>query len=148
MLLSLCKYFHYKPLAVNFLQEFAEAYNENQALPVCPSTIRWTSHGRACKTLYEGYQAQIGALTVCYNKRKEPEALSIFIAITSEIFITSLLMLYDVFKVIAPLTLVLQTGNEQLCLTDVKTCVHVTRLKLESLTAGEMKWFKEELLMI
>ena len=57
-LLLLWKYFHYRPLAVNFLQEFGKAYNENQALPVCPSTTRCTSHGRACKTLYEGYQAQ------------------------------------------------------------------------------------------
>ena len=69
MLLSLWKYFHYQPLAVNFLQEFGEAYNENQALPVCPSTIRWTSHVRACK------------------------GLGIFMAITSEIFIASMLML-------------------------------------------------------
>ena len=121
MLLSLWKYFHYRTVAVNFLQEFAEAYDENQVLPVCPSTARWTFHGRACKALYEGYQAQIGAITLCYNKKKEPEALHIFMAITSEIFIASLRMLRDVFKAIAPLNLVLQTGNKQLCLTDVKT---------------------------
>ena len=144
MLLSLWKYFHYRPLAVNFLQEFAEAYNENQALPVCPSTTRWTSQGRACKALYEGYKAQIGALTMYYNERKEPKALGIFMAITSEILIASLLMQRDVFEAIAPLNLVLQTGNEQLCFTDVKTYVHLTRLKLENLRAGEVKWFKEE----
>ena len=115
MLLSLWKYFHYRPLAVNFLQEFAEAYNENQALPVCPSTTRWTSQGRACKALYEGYKAQIGALTMYYNERKEPKALGIFMAITSEILIASLLMQRDVFEAIAPLNLVLQTGNKQLC---------------------------------
>ena len=143
-LFSLWKYFHYRPLAVNFLQEFAEVYNENQALPVCPSTTRWTSHGRACKALYEDYRAQIGALTVCYNERKEPEALGIFIAITSEIFTASILMLRDVFKAIAPPNLVLQTGNEQLCLTDVITYVLLTRSKLENPMAGEMKRFKEE----
>ena len=115
MLLSLWKYFHYRPLAVNFLQEFAKAYNENQALPVCPSTTRWTSQGRACKALYEGYKAQIGALTMYYNERKEPKALGIFMAITSEILIASLLMQRDVFEAIAPLNLVLQTGNKQLC---------------------------------
>ena len=64
--------------------------------------------------------------------------------ITSEIFIASLLMLRDVFEAIVPLNLVLQTGNEQLCLTDVKTYVHLTRSKLENLRAGETKWFKEE----
>ena len=130
MLLSLWKYFHYQPLVVKFLQEFAEAQNENQVLPVCPSTTRWTSHGRACKALYESYQAQIGPLTVCYNERKEPEALGIFMVIAS------LLMLRDVFEAIAPLNLVLQTGNKQLCLTDVKTYVHLTRSRLEN--------FKEE----
>ena len=99
---------------------------------------------RVCKGLYEGYQAQIGALTVCYNEKMEPEALGIFMAITSEIFIASLLMLHDVFEAIAPLNLVLQTGNEQLCLTDVKTYVHLTRSKLENLMAGQMKRFKGE----
>ena len=88
-LLSLWKYFRYRTLAVNLLQEFAEAYDENQVLPICPSTTRWTSHGRACRALYEGYVTQIGALTVCYNNRKEPEALGIFMAITSETFIAS-----------------------------------------------------------
>ena len=141
-LLSFWKYFHYQPLAFNFLQEFGEACNENQALPVCPSTTRWTSHGRACKALYEGSQAQIGALTVCYNERKEPEELCIFMGITPEIFIASLLMLHNVFKAIPPLSLVLQTGKEQLCLTDIKTYIHLTRSKLENLVAGEMKCFK------
>ena len=142
-LLSLWKYFHHRPLAVNFLQEFAKAYNENQALAVCPSTTWWNSHGRVCKALYEGFQAQIGALTVCYNKRKEPKTLGIFMAIT-EIFIASLLVLYDVFKAIIPLNLFLQTGNEQLCLTYVKIYAHLTRSKLENLRAAEVKWFKEE----
>ena len=144
MLLSLWKYFHYRPLAVNFLQEFAEAYNKNQALPACPSTTRWTSKGRASKALYEGYQTQIAALTMYYNDRTEPEALGIFMAITSEILITSLLMQRYVFETIAPLNLVLQTGIKQLCLTDFKTYVHLTRSKLENLRTGETKWFKEE----
>ena len=65
--------------------------------------------------------------------------------ITSEIFIVSLLLLHDVFETIAPLNLLLQIGNEQLCLTDVKTYVlHLTRSKLENLRAGETNWFKEE----
>ena len=93
---------------------------------------------------FEDYRAQIGALTVCYNERKEPEALGIFIAITSEIFTASILMLRDVFKAIAPPNLVLQTGNKQLCLTDVITYVLLTRSKLENPMAGEMKRFKEE----
>ena len=64
--------------------------------------------------------------------------------IISEILTASLLMLHDVFEAITLLNLVLQTGNEQLCLTDVKTYVHLTRSKSENLTAGETKWFKEE----
>ena len=47
----------------------------------------------------------------------------------------------DAFKDIAPLNLVLQKGNEQLCLT---TYVHLSRSKLENLMAGELKRFKEE----
>ena len=71
--------------------------------------------------------------------------MGILMVITSEIFIASLLLLHDVFETIAPLNLLLQIGNEQLCLTDVKTYVlHLTRSKLESLRAGETKWFKEE----
>ena len=81
---------------------------------------------------------------LCYKERKEPEALGIFMAITSENFIASLLILRDIFKATAPLNLVLQTDNKQLCLTDVKTYVHLTRSKFENLTAGETKWFKEE----
>ena len=61
-----------------------------------------------------------------------------------QIFIASLLMLRDVLEAIAPLNLVLQTGNEQLCLIDVKTSVHLIRSKLENLRTGETKWFKEE----
>ena len=64
--------------------------------------------------------------------------------IISEIFIASLLMLHNVFEAITLLNLVLQTGHEQLCLTDIKTYVHLTRSKLENLMAGETKWFKEE----
>ena len=80
------------------------------------------------------------ALTMSYNKRKEPEALGIFMAITSEICIASLLMLRDVFEAIAPPNLVLQTDNKELCLTYVS----LTMSKLENLRAGETKWFKEE----
>ena len=110
-LLSLWKFFHYWPLAVNFFQEIADAYNENQTLPVCPSTTRWASHGRACKALYEGYQMQLSALNVCFNEQCKPEALGIFMSITSNIFIATLLMLRNVFDAIAPLNLVLQTTN-------------------------------------
>ena len=143
-LLSLWRFFHYRPLAVNFLQEIADAYNENQTLPVCPSTTRWTSHGRACKALYEGYQMQFGALNVCFNERCEPEALGIFMSITSDIFIATLFMLHDVFDAIAPLNLVLQTNNKQLCLADVKTYVQLTKSALEKLSTGERKWFTQE----
>ena len=40
VLLSLWMYFHYRPLVVKILQEFGETYDENQALPVCPSTTK------------------------------------------------------------------------------------------------------------
>ena len=116
-LLLLWKYFHYGPQQSTSRRNTGPS--KNQAIPVFSSTIRWISHGKSCKTLYEDYQAQIGAPTVCYNERKELKAQGIFMAITLEIFIASLLRLCDVFEAIAPLNLVLQTGNKQLGLTDV-----------------------------
>ena len=52
-LLALWKYFHYCPLALNFLKEAADAYKEHVIVPVCRSVTRWTAHGRACEAVYD-----------------------------------------------------------------------------------------------
>ena len=56
------------------------------------------------------------ALTVCLNKRKEPEALGLFTEIKDEEFTTSILMLRDIFDAVHPLNLVIQKGDGLLCL--------------------------------
>ena len=129
-------------LAVKFLQEFSEVYNEDQVLPIFPSTTKWTSHGRAFKALYEGYQAHIGALTVFYKKRKEPKGLGIFLAITLEIFIITY----------ATQFIQSHTSSELSCPSRQRAALFgrcqdlqpSNQVKLENLQAGETKWFKEE----
>ena len=81
---------------------------------------------------------------LCVTMRERSLKHWVYSYASTQIFIASLLMLCYVFKAIAPLNLVLQTGNKQLYLTDVKTYIHLTRPKLESLRAGETKGFKEE----
>ena len=41
-LLALWKYFHYCPLALNFVKEVADAYEEHVITPVCPSVTGWS----------------------------------------------------------------------------------------------------------
>ena len=50
-LLSLWKFFHYIPLAVNFLENASEVYGEPAIVTVCPNVARWTAHDRTCKNL-------------------------------------------------------------------------------------------------
>ena len=67
MLLALWKFFHYRPLAVNFLENTSKIYGEPSIVPVCPSVTRWTTHDRTCKNLYNGYKQFLSALVVCLN---------------------------------------------------------------------------------
>ena len=78
-LLNLWKLFKYRPLAKIFLEESASMYGQDSATAVYPSETRWSSHERACKAFYEGYKQFLDALAVCYNERKESEALGLFI---------------------------------------------------------------------
>ena len=116
-LFALWKFFHYKHLAVNFLENTSEVYGEPSIVPVCSSVTRWTAHDRACKNLYNGYKQFLSALTVCLNERKEPEALGLFTEIKDEEFTTSILILRDIFDAVHPLNLVIQKGDGLLCLS-------------------------------
>ena len=40
-LLAIWKFFHYRPVALNFLQDVAAAYLEHAITLVCPSVTRW-----------------------------------------------------------------------------------------------------------
>ena len=85
-LLALWKFFHCRPLAINFLlKNAADAYEEYHVTPVSPSLTRWTAHEIACKSLCDGYRQILSALSACVNERKEPNALGIFQGISSKI---------------------------------------------------------------
>ena len=108
-LLALWKFFHYRPLAINFLlKNAADAYEEYRVTPVSPSVTRWTAHVRACKSLCDGYRQILFALSVCVNEMKEPNALGILQEISSKRFLDTFLTLLDVFAGIQPLNQVLQ----------------------------------------
>ena len=104
-------FFHFHPLALGFKEKVADIYAESFVTPVCPSTTRWTAHDRACKSLCEGYKQFLHALGVCVNERSEPQVTRIFAEITDSTFITTILVLRDVFKAVQPLNLVLQKGD-------------------------------------
>ena len=132
-LLALWKYFHYRPLALNFMKNAAEMYDEHAITPVCPSVTRWTAHDRACKSLCDGFQQNLAALSVCVNERKEPDALGVFNEITSPRFMATILMLRDVFSAVQPLNLTLQKGHGSLCLADLPFYLERTLNSLEKL---------------
>ena len=58
---------------------------------------------RACKAFYKGYKQFLDAFAVCYNKRKESEALGLFILAATPEIIATVLMLLEVFNCIHPL---------------------------------------------
>ena len=105
-LLALWKFLHYRPLAINFLENASEIYGEPPIVPVCPSVTRWTAQDRAYKNLYNGYKQFLSASTVCLNVRKEPEALGLFTENKDEEFTATILMFCDVFDAVHPLNLV------------------------------------------
>ena len=125
-LLNLWKFFKYRPLVKNFLEERASMYGQDPVTAVCPSETHWILHERACKAFYKGYKQFLDALAVCYNERKESEALGLFIlAVTPEIIATVLLLL-EVFNCIRLLILFLQKGQVFLCLSQAQTVVDLT----------------------
>jgi len=129
---------------MNFLQDVVEAYNEHAVTPIAPSYTRWTAHERACKAVHDGYQQLLGALSVCLNERREPEAMGLFAALIEDEFIATLLLLRDGFEAIAPLNLALQKSSETLCLSNVKTYVEKTKDAINDLINGKRKYFKKE----
>ena len=144
-LLALWKFFHYRPLEVNFLENASEIYGEPSIVPVCPSVTRWTAHDRACKNLYNGYIQFSSALTVCLNERKEPESLGLFTEIKDEEFTATILMLRDVLDAVQPLNLVLHKGDGSLCLSDLPIYLNKTLLALEKLhDENKRLWFNRK----
>ena len=50
-LLALWKFFHFHPLALNFMENVADIYDKSLVTTVCPSVTRWTAHDRVCRSL-------------------------------------------------------------------------------------------------
>ena len=101
---------------------------------VCPRVTRWTAHGRACKTVYDGYQQLLVALSVALNERQGPEAMGLFAVLGEEEFLATLLLLGDIFDAITHLNLALQKSHESLCLSIVKTYIDKTQDALKKLS--------------
>ena len=104
---------------------------------------RWTVHRIACKTVYDGYQQLLVALSVGLNERQELEVMDLFAALAEEELLASLLFLMDIFDAIVPLKLALEKIHESLCLSDVKTYIGKTQDALKKL-AIRGHWFDEE----
>lgn len=77
------------------------------------------AHGRACKSFYDGFKQIVSANATCVNERKEPDALDTFAQITSPKFLTTILILYDVFVGVQPLNPAHQKSGKSLALADI-----------------------------
>ena len=144
MFLALRKYFHYRHLAVNFLENASEIYGKPSIVHVCPSVTGWTAHDRACKNLYNGYKQFLSALPVRLNERKEPKALGLFTEIKDEEFTATILMLREVTNTVLPLNFVLQKDHGPLCLPDL-IYLNKVLLALEKLhDENKSVWFNRK----
>ena len=76
---SLWKFFEYRPLTKNLLEESADMYDENVVVPVAPSVAPWTRHEPVCKLVIKDYHLFISSLTTYSNERQEPEALGLLV---------------------------------------------------------------------
>ena len=137
ILLALWKFFHYHPLAINFLKNPADEYEECHVTPESPKIARWTAHNRSCKSLCDGYKQILSAYSTCVSERKEPDAIGIFQEVSSKRFLAIILILHDVFAAIQSLNLVLQKDLSDLTITKINTIfVKSAVTKILSLSPG------------
>ena len=71
--------FKYRPLAMNILGNISEMFGDRTTVPICPSVARYQAHERACETFHLHFEKFLDALSTSYAKRKESEALGLFI---------------------------------------------------------------------
>ena len=116
---SLWKFFEYRPVAKNLLEEPADIYDENAVIPVATGVTRGTAHKRACKSVIKGYQKFVSSLKTCYNECRQPEGLGWLLELCRLVIVATILMLLDVFEFTCPLGLLVQKGNGTLCLADI-----------------------------
>ena len=120
-LLNLWKYLKHRPLAMNFLGNTSEMWGDSPTVPIRPSFTRWQAHERACETFHLLFENFLDALSTSYAKRKEAEALGLFIQGSSCQTIATNLMLLDVFKSIKPPILLFQTSKGACSISDANT---------------------------
>ena len=133
-LLNLWKYFKYCPLAMNVLRNTSEMYGDSPTVLICPSVTRWQAHKCEC----EPFHLSILKISLIHfhAKRKESEALGLFIQGSSCQTIATSLMLLDVFKSIKPLILFSQTSKGVSSVSDANSSYE---LCLQSLNELEEK---------
>ena len=132
-LLNVWKYFKYHPLAINILGNTSEMYGDSPTIPICPSITWWQAHECACETLYLHFENFLDALLTSYAKRKEAEALGLFIQGSSCQTIATNLMLLDVFKSIRPLILLFETSKGACSVSDANTYYELCLQSLKKL---------------
>ena len=140
---ALWKFFKYRPLAMNLLDQSANIYGEKVVVPVCPSVTRWTAHERACLSVVRGYRQFVSSLVVCYNERREPEAPGLLMQLCKPDTVANILMLLEVFKSTGPLNLILQKGDGSLCLAEIPALLEISIHQL-STSKDDRKWLKED----
>ena len=106
-------------LAVIYIKIAAEVFQEDSMVPVCSSVTTWTAHNRACKSICNGYKHYPAALTVYVNKRNEPDAIGTFEQLSSLQYISTILLLRDLFIAVQPLNLALHKSIVNLRLADI-----------------------------
>ena len=118
---------------MNILGNTSEMYGDSPTVPICPSVTRWQAHKRACETFHLHFENFLDALSTSYAKRKEAEALGLFIQGSSCQTIATNLMLLDVFKSIKPLILFFQTSKGECSVSDANTYYELCLQRLNEL---------------
>ena len=113
---------------MSFIENAAEVFQEDSVIPVCPSVTKWTARNRACESICNGYKQYLAALSLCINEQSEPDTMGIFEQLSSPQFISTILLLQDVFTVVQPLNLVLQKSVVSLCLADIPVYLNKSKI--------------------
>ena len=132
-LLNLWKYVKYRSLAINILGNTSEMYGDSSTIPICPSVTRWQAHERACETFHLHSESFLDALSTSYAKRKEAEALELFIQGSTCKTIATNLMLLDVFKSIKLLIIFFQTSKGACSVSDANIYYELCLQRLNEL---------------
>ena len=111
---------NYRPQAKNILGNTSEMYGDSPTVPICPR------HKRACETFHLHFENFLDALST-YVKRKEAEALGLFIQGSSCQNIATNLMLLHVFKSIKLLILFFQMSKGACSVSDANTMSYVSK---------------------